>query len=411
MRKIEVLYWRQYGSSLNWEDVSPIFLSIIKTMKNNKNDTKINYMTISEFRISYIKSSDLNLFFFMITDLTDKSEDIEPQIKSLKEEFLELFAEIVPKAKEPSVFKSFNPISDKIHKNLRPKIALVGFSGVGKTSITRLIRAEEIPMTHVPTMTGDIVSVKIGKLYFNLWDFAGQESFSFLWPDFIQDSDAVLIITDSQLENIDESKFFIDLIKDEVPNARCGVIANKQDLPNSMEPKEVSRILGIPAYGMIAIEENNRAKMIKIIANIMDISEQVSPLLKPLIERDKNVNMAEKCLESGDYLKAADYLTKAANLSLELGDDSEIGKELLEKAKIIRSKLGVEDSKESPEIKLDKEKLAKNKDIRNELNKIETELADLEQQRQQGIISEKIFNEKNREFIAKQKKIKQKFED
>jgi len=297
-------------------------------------------MTIGRYKITYISFLELNLFFFMITDLTDNDNDLQAQINVLKKEFLELFEEIIPTVNNPEIFESFNPIADKIHKDLRPKIALVGFSGVGKTTITRLIRAEEIPMTHVPTLTGEIVTVKIGKLFFNLWDFAGQESFSFLWPDFIKDSDAVLIVTDSQLKNIDESKFFIDLIKTEVPNARCGVIANKQDLPNAMPPEEVSRIFNLPAFGMIAVDTNNRAKMIKIIAEIMDISEQISPLLKPLIERDKEMEAAEKSLKEGDLLSAANHLTAVANLSFELGDDSEIGTELLNKANLLRQHLG-----------------------------------------------------------------------
>ncbi|MHA1831822.1 MAG: ADP-ribosylation factor-like protein [Candidatus Helarchaeota archaeon] len=397
LRGSEVLFWRQYGNSLKWEDIAPIFLSIIKTLENDtfsKKDT--NFMTIGRYKITYISFLELNLFFFMITDLTDNDNDLQAQINVLKKEFLELFEEIIPTVNNPEIFESFNPIADKIHKDLRPKIALVGFSGVGKTTITRLIRAEEIPMTHVPTLTGEIVTVKIGKLFFNLWDFAGQESFSFLWPDFIKDSDAVLIVTDSQLKNIDESKFFIDLIKTEVPNARCGVIANKQDLPNAMPPEEVSRIFNLPAFGMIAVDTNNRAKMIKIIAEIMDISEQISPLLKPLIERDKEMEAAEKSLKEGDLLSAANHLTAVANLSFELGDDSEIGTELLNKANLLRQHLGIStgtDLSSSKNIPSREEQLEIQK-IRKQIDSIETQIADLELQRQRGLISEAEYGEK-----------------
>ncbi len=76
--------------------------------------------------------------------------------------------------------------------------------------------AEEIPMEHIPTITGDIATIKIGKLQFHLWDFAGQEQFSFLWQNFIKGSDAVLLITDSTLENCEKSKYFVELIKKEL---------------------------------------------------------------------------------------------------------------------------------------------------------------------------------------------------
>jgi GTPase SAR1 family protein len=92
-------------------------------------------------------------------------------------DFINLFEEILNERYDKKTFEVFDPIVDSIHKNLRPKISLVGFSGVGKTTITKLIRAEEIPVQHIPTITGDIATVKIGKLHFHLWDFAGQEQF------------------------------------------------------------------------------------------------------------------------------------------------------------------------------------------------------------------------------------------
>ncbi len=37
---------------------------------------------------------------------------------------------------------------------------------------------------------------------------------------------------------------------------------------------------------MVAIDPNNREKMINIIAGVLEISGDVSPLLRPLFERD-----------------------------------------------------------------------------------------------------------------------------
>jgi len=88
-----------------------------------------------------------------------------------------------------SLLELFDPMIESIHKKIRTKISLVGFSGVGKTTITRLISAGLIPETHIPTITGKVSTIKIGKLVFHLWDFAGQEQFSYLWSDFIFGSD------------------------------------------------------------------------------------------------------------------------------------------------------------------------------------------------------------------------------
>lgn len=171
-------------------------------------------------------------------------------------------------------------------------MSLVGFSGVRKTTITKLIKGEKMSLEHIPTISGKVATIKIGKISFLLWDFAGQERFNFFWNKYIRGSDAVLLITDSTLENIDKNKFFLELIKEEAPYANSAIIGNKQDLLNAVKIEDIERIMGLKTYSMIAIESENREKMIKIIADILDMSVEISPLLKPLYERDMLIDQA-----------------------------------------------------------------------------------------------------------------------
>ncbi|GAI86480.1 unnamed protein product, partial [marine sediment metagenome] len=184
---------------------------------------------------------DSELMFLFVTGLTDNFENIKKELIKCKKEFLNLFEDLLEYKIDEKTFEIFDPTIDAIHRNLRPKISLIGFSGVGKTTITRLIKAEEIPMQHIPTITGDIATIKIGKLHFHLWDFAGQEQFSYLWNNFIKGSDAVLLITDSTLENIEKSKFFLELIKEQAPQAHTSAIGNKQDLDDAMKPEQIEK--------------------------------------------------------------------------------------------------------------------------------------------------------------------------
>ncbi|MFX0156139.1 MAG: ADP-ribosylation factor-like protein [Candidatus Hodarchaeota archaeon] len=273
-----------------------------------------------------------------MTSLSDKFENIKKELEKCRSEFLSLFEDILQHRFDTKTFEVFDPTIDSIHRNLRPKISLVGFSGVGKTTITKLIKADEIPMQHIPTITGDIATIRIGKLHFHLWDFAGQEQFSYLWNNFIKGSDAVLLITDSSLENIEKSKYFLDLIREQAPKAQAAVIGNKQDLKGALNPVQIEKILGLKTYSMIALDPNNRDKMIQIIADILEMSAEVSPLLKPLLERDKLTEEAVRALKDADFNKAAFLFDKISDLCIELGDDS-LGREFFDKAQKIKDML------------------------------------------------------------------------
>jgi len=328
-----LIYYRQFGKALKDEVFKTLFTDLMKEAFAKGTD-KVDYHDYYKYRISYITESKLELIFLFVTGLTDNFDNIKKELIKCKKEFMNLFDDIIRHKYDSKTFEVFDPTIDATHKNLRPKISLVGFSGVGKTTITRLIKAEEIPMQHIPTITGDIATIKIGKLHFHLWDFAGQEQFSYLWNNFIKGSDAVLLITDSTLENVEKSKFFLELIKEQAPHAHTAVIGNKQDLENAMKPDQIEKILGLKTYSMIAKDPENRDKMITIIADILEMSAQVSPLLQPLLKRDTYIEEATRALENAEFEKAANLFEKISDLCIELGDDS-LGREFFEKSQKI----------------------------------------------------------------------------
>jgi len=329
LKKLEIIYERAFGKALSENEFGTIFPDIIRESftKMGKDTGVYNYF---KYNISYIIDKETEYAFLFISGLNDDFDRLQLELIRLRNEFFNIFEDSLQENLESSTLEIIDPLIDSIHRNLKPKISLVGFSGVGKTTITKLIRAEEIPMEHIPTITGDVATIKIGKLSFNLWDFAGQEQFSFHWNKFIKGSDAVLLITNSTLENIEESKSFLELAKEEAPYAHLAVIGNKQDLLNAISVDEIERIMGVKTYSMTAIDPENRKKMIQIIADILEMSADISPLLKPLIERDSLINEAQIALEKGDFEKTAYNFEKIAEKCIEIGDYA-LGKEFYEK--------------------------------------------------------------------------------
>ena len=324
-----IIYQRDFGKALTFEN----FQSIFQEVENEVSRGLLGDFGNTHFfkhRIIYTVDSEYDLVFIFIIGFNDEIETVKRELKKLKTEFLISFGDILDNL-DLSLLEIFDPLIVSIHKKIKTKISLVGFSGVGKTTITRLISAEEIPETHIPTITGKVSTIKIGNLVFHLWDFAGQEQFSYLWSDFIFGSDAVLLITDSSLENIEKSRYFVELIKEQTPNAYSAAIANKQDLENALSVEKIEEILGIKAYSMVAIESNNRDKMIQIVAGILEMNTEVSTLLKPIFERDKLIQLAKKSLENGDIAECVEYFDKIADVCLDLGDDA-LYKEFYEKA-------------------------------------------------------------------------------
>ncbi|MFX1328035.1 MAG: ADP-ribosylation factor-like protein [Promethearchaeota archaeon] len=336
LKEDKVIYNKNFGKAVPMEDFNKIYREIIKASKKGTGIEQDSYDYI-KYKIVFMLEENLGLMFMFITDINDSLSQTKKELNILKNEFLETFGDNADNL-DPSLMELLDPIMDSIHRNLKTKISLVGFSGVGKTTTTKLICATEIPSVHIPTITGKISTVKIGKLYFHLWDFAGQEQFSYLWNDFILGSDAVLIITDSTLENVEKSRFFIELVREHAPHAHTAIIGNKQDLPNAMSIEKIEEILSLKTYSMVAIDPDNRDKMIQIVADILGISTDASPLLKPLFERDQLINQAKISLENGDIAQTAEYFERISDLCLELGDDA-LYKDFYEKAKKLKGYL------------------------------------------------------------------------
>ncbi|MFW9880344.1 MAG: ADP-ribosylation factor-like protein, partial [Candidatus Thorarchaeota archaeon] len=169
---------------------------------------QISYIDHENYRITFIIEKDSKYIFLFVHDKKDDLILIKKELNTCKEEFLKLFKNILGQKLDPNSLTKFNLIVDLIQNKIPAVISLVGYDGVGKTTIADLIRSKEISIKPVPQIAGIIASLKIGRLRFILRDFTGEQDAGFLWNNFIRGSDFILLVTNSTKNNVEKNRFF-----------------------------------------------------------------------------------------------------------------------------------------------------------------------------------------------------------
>jgi small GTP-binding protein len=136
------------------------------------------------------------------------------------------------------------------------KLCIVGEAGVGKTTLVRLLSEKQMDSVRKPTIGVAVERVEFENDALAVWDLAGQKRFQFMWDEFMRGSKLTVIVTDSTTKNVEETKAIVDRIRAR-EGAKIIAIANKQDLAGRMNPEQIQNRLGVPTFGMVAVERGN----------------------------------------------------------------------------------------------------------------------------------------------------------
>jgi small GTP-binding protein len=211
----------------------------------------------------FVEEVNPEVLLIFITDIDENDRTVSEKIFSAAK----VLEEIVEQKKIAFVKKNFEKlISPFVHTKL--KVALVGEGGVGKTTTLHLLMGKRPPIQYIPTIALSmevIENIHFANYSLVLWDFAGQERFRKLWKLYFQGADIVFLLTDSTLRNILISKDMFTMIRRNAPHVPIIVIANKQDMPNALDPSIIERIIGAETHPLVAIDLTYRNEILKLL--------------------------------------------------------------------------------------------------------------------------------------------------
>jgi small GTP-binding protein len=259
---------RKIASSEYWVEPIPRkyvnqYLAQLETLIQRSERLKYKPVAIDEFKFISRECGDGIIIF--VADLEENDEDIVNKInraaKSLRW-LMSTHSTNYVKSNYESIISRF--VQDRF------VIALIGLSGVGKTSLLHLLMGKPSPDEYVPTIavnTEVIEDIKFANYELVIFDFAGHESARALW-DFSA-IDMIFFLTDSTLKNIIASKSILVDVSKEYPEVPIIVFANKQDTPNSLDPTAISKVMGTTSHAMVAIDLAYRDDLLRVLVDVL----------------------------------------------------------------------------------------------------------------------------------------------
>ncbi|MFW9849089.1 MAG: ADP-ribosylation factor-like protein [Candidatus Thorarchaeota archaeon] len=195
----------------------------------------------------------------------------------------------------------------------RFKISFVGSGGVGKSTLMRLLFGRDpAPGGYVPTINVAVDSsetIQFGTFLVTIWDFAGQAVFQDLWSFYFQGTDVIFLITDSSFRNVMQTKTLLRNIRKEAPAVPLFIVANKQDLPESMKAEKIKRLLGAPTFPMVGVDKARREEfirfMLEVAAKTVGVTLPDRPISEMITVRRRTEDIDRPELQEAEHARTS----------------------------------------------------------------------------------------------------------
>ncbi|XP_043911230.1 putative ADP-ribosylation factor-like protein 5C isoform X2 [Protopterus annectens] len=136
-----------------------------------------------------------------------------------------------------------------IFGNREHKVIIVGLDNAGKTTILYQFLMNEVVHTS-PTIGSNVEEIVVRNTHFLMWDIGGQETLRSAWNAYYSNTEFVILVVDStdrERLTLTKEELYKMLAHEDLRNAAVLVLANKQDVKNSMSAAEISSLLTLTA--------------------------------------------------------------------------------------------------------------------------------------------------------------------
>ncbi|CAB1327784.1 unnamed protein product [Coregonus sp. 'balchen'] len=132
-----------------------------------------------------------------------------------------------------------------------PTVVLMGLDSSGKSTLLFMLQTGVV-MDTSPTVGFNVATLDLNKkTALTVWDVGGQAKMMANWKYYLEGCKAMVFVVDSSdRARIGEAQKALKkvLSDDNMKGIPLMVLANKKDLPNSMNIREVSNQLELPSY-------------------------------------------------------------------------------------------------------------------------------------------------------------------
>ncbi len=245
--KTEHVFIKDYAVALGKEELNNI-LGIIGKYMEMPIPGKTFRHHIENYQIFHGAANDL--YFLFVGDLVDSLQNFEKLIEKTIKKFQELFPDPNDVKESSRSKEDFLNFLDQLQVELHSKIAIIGPTYSGKSTLYNILKSEEERKMLDFARASKMI---IDGLSFDLWDFVLKDNISLLWPKFISGSDLVILLFNLADYNLKIIDHFMNLQKLEGNYSKLLIIGNKRDLVEDDDIKRIKNELNIDGFKEISL--------------------------------------------------------------------------------------------------------------------------------------------------------------